>query len=264
MSSELIFGIVGFVGTAVGLISLGLTIAFNRPKKLFWRKSLRIISLENYDDKLHITYEDKLLRSISFLRIAIWNESARAIMGRDISNSDPLRLSFGAKSDVIRADISSESSQGIGASIDRESHNIKFDVLNSGEAFTVEVIRAGISSDEVAVCGTIGDVHEIKNRNYDRKSDTRWYIISLIIVLGSFAQGAALSRVASGLEYNKISIFWVATSGAILLITIALLRVCTSFFPGEPHIPEVVKKGLYQIRRTEVKEAKPLCTPQLP
>ena len=155
-------------GMLLTLIALTATFYFYRKSKAKgslvcqW-DGLTVVDTGSPDglDKVHIYFGDRKIERLSISEIILWNAGDKTIRKGDLTETDPLTISFDDGSEILEAEIVQKTRPPIlpSLSIDSEKRNLKYDFafLEQDDGFTIRVAHTG-KHIAPTVNGTIVDV----------------------------------------------------------------------------------------------------------
>ncbi len=176
------------------------------------KKSFELISdsISNIED-MDILYKGEKIPNLTLSKIALWNEGKATLNKTDIAEKDPLYITLGDDTRILKANVlhTSKSANNFSVSLSEDACriNILFDYLHTNEGAIIEVFHMGGGKSKITFCGSI-------------KS-------SPILIDRSDMKDALTNRVLENIipewfvrlyEYNK----WLARPFMLLLVPVTL------------------------------------------
>jgi hypothetical protein len=142
-------------GLSVTITLLAFFLNYHKKKKLEYVHtfSSQIHVIQNNDYKT--TEDDRLILQT---RLVFWNPTRNMINSEDIPKSNPITISCATGTEVYSVSLLSASNEGSGVRVTKTRHKdyqIKFDYLEAGDGFLVEVLSSGTSQNDLLIKGSI-------------------------------------------------------------------------------------------------------------
>jgi hypothetical protein len=155
LNNILLFLNQGWVGAAIGLISLVVAISLYRsskigPRLVYQCKSMKIIGrTENTPEEIEIFYQGRNVPRLLKTHMVIWNSGKNTVEGKSIVKGDLLRIEFNEEEEIIRAAKirSTRDVNNFMIYINEESKNsliCTFEFLDPGDGVTIEILHTDI------------------------------------------------------------------------------------------------------------------------
>jgi len=145
----------GWVGSVIGILGIAaaaLTYLLGRQRSIlaYRTKGARLLghSEARLPSEVNVQYRGKDIPRLTRSMLVAWNFGEKTINGRDIVESDTLRIEMGQDSSILSATVLKRSRDVIGAtcsfgSASPSTASIQFDYLDPGDGFVVEVLHTG-------------------------------------------------------------------------------------------------------------------------
>ncbi len=142
-------------GLSVTITLLAFFLNYHKKKKLEYVHtfSSQIHVIKNHDYK---TAEND--RTILQTRLVFWNPTRQIICREDIPKSNPITISCVKGAELYSVSLLSASNEGSGVRIvktRRNGYQIKFDYLEAGDGFLIDVLSSGTSHNDLLIKGSI-------------------------------------------------------------------------------------------------------------
>ena len=142
-------------GLSVTITLLAFFLNYHKKKKLEYVHtfSSQIHVIKNHDYK---TAEND--RTILQTRLVFWNPTRQIICREDIPKSNPITISCVKGAELYNVSLLSASNEGSGVRIvktRRNGYQIKFDYLEAGDGFLIDVLSSGTSNNDLLIKGSI-------------------------------------------------------------------------------------------------------------
>lgn len=154
-----------WANVVIGLIGVLAGYVFFRLSQDHPRLTYRIIDTElvetrsDPDDPIGILFEDQPVPRVNKSLLYLWNSGRNTAKGKDIVQSDPLRLSFAEDARVLRAQVLTQTRPTSNLSVEPRSHNevlISFDYMEPGDGCVLEVLHTGDVSKRQLIGSIMG------------------------------------------------------------------------------------------------------------
>jgi hypothetical protein len=185
--------IIGLIIASIGIIAPITWDWWNKRSEITieTKQSLTILQKEKSIEKLEITFDGKIISSLSKTIITLTNTGRISITKADVI--EPVTIRF-ANSDILEVAITKQSPPNLNADLSNDSHNIiaNFQLLNPGEELEISVLTAeGIPS--FTANARIKNVSQIALLNLDKQQKFNWgvgigpYIAGMVGLLFTLA-----------------------------------------------------------------------------
>lgn len=145
----------GWVGSVIGILGIaaaGITYVLSRQRSILAFRTRGIRLLGHDDAKLPpavtVQHEGRNIPRLTRSLVVLWNAGERTLMGRDIVESDPLRIEFDSEAAILSVALARCSREVINASAivatDRAGCvYVGFEFLDTNDGLVLEVLHSG-------------------------------------------------------------------------------------------------------------------------
>lgn len=193
LTKEYLGYVIGTIGILIGAFGIIRSRKFKKPA--FITKTFRIIGHEKELSMLAIAYGNRIVKTLSITRVAVFNNGNQVIDVSDVAKKDPLRIGVSKNSKIFGARFSyvKNEANGFSLKIDEERNfiEIEFEYMNGGDGCVIEIIHGGVMSDGISVTGSfkgVGKVQksEVISGTLWRRSFPLFLIISISAIFPSY------------------------------------------------------------------------------
>ncbi len=154
------------ISLIVGLLGIGVSYIFyrrGRPstelRDMLSEVEVIGVTPTEYSDGLEVRFEGQQIPQLTNSTYAIWNAGTTTLHGRDIVETEPLRLELQGEGRILRAEVdaSTRAVNSGSVSFDEKSVRLGFDYLDASDGFRVIVLHSG-HPNSLSSLGTIRGV----------------------------------------------------------------------------------------------------------
>lgn len=142
-------------GLSIIITSLAFFLNYHKKKKLEYAHtfSSQIHVIENHEYKTN--EKDKFILQT---RLVFWNSARHIVNKEDIPKSNPITISCVDGIEIFNVSLLSINNDGNGVKIVKKKNNVyqvKFEYLEAGDGFLVEILSSGTSHNDLIINGSI-------------------------------------------------------------------------------------------------------------
>jgi len=237
----------GWVGLVAGvvlfIIGTALSYHFYRRSRQgaqlayhYW--STRVLGAKGHalPEAVKITFRGEPIENLSRSLVMIWNNSDKTIYGRNIVESDPLRIDLGEKAKVLDSRIvkftrSVNNCQlHLLVTLDEvmwAQTTIKFDYLDSGDGLVIETFH----TEPGKAVRLLGSIHEMPRgfKNYKQLfplgGPSKFFVVPTIGGLGVFLIGLGIDKfIRSDLDHATLPLIFGALLVSMMITALIIFR----------------------------------------
>ncbi len=252
-------------GLSVIITSLAFFLNYHKKKKLEYAHtfSSQIHVIKNHD---YTTIENDNL--ILQTRLVFWNSTRQMVNKEDIPKSNPITITCLDGAEIYDVSLLSSSNDGNGVRIVKIENNvyqIRFDYLEPGDGFLIEILSSGTSHNDLLIKGSIKGAGKkaikycsiieserylsirelLKNRNIFILIT---FVFTILVLIGTFIPidvTIHVGGISTSTRWISIpSRLWPISLGCIIILWIILLLTTKSGVSIRKRIPkELLKYG---------------------
>ena len=144
---------------------------------------------------IELLYSGENIENLTITKVIFWNRGNEPIRKEDIAVADPIKIVVDSKYEIFEAEILNDTANEVNrfelVKNDNKSIIITFDFISHGEGVAIRIAHSGVSSEDVALTGTIIGAGKPEEIVYDPDQTyvERSYLTLTLVCLGLFVSG---------------------------------------------------------------------------